>query len=93
MEDCNAPQCEQLGPRPTRTVERATLEPPIACNEVPQPTGPRHRDVQIKRVANGFVLNIGCQTFVAKTWDDASDGLRDYWKDPVAAEKKYCAAN
>jgi len=66
------------------------------CDRPPQPEAPvaanPWREVQIARVANGFIVKIGCQTFVAKTWDEASDGLRDYWRDPVAAQKKYCAA-
>jgi hypothetical protein len=49
------------------------------------------REVLIRKVANGFILSIGCQTFVAKTWDEAADGLRDYYKNPREAEKKYCA--
>jgi hypothetical protein len=80
MAEC-APACE--APRPRNEEVRATLAPLASGG---------YRDVSIKKVANGFVLIIGCQTFVAKTWDEASDGLRDYWKDPVAAEKKYCAA-
>lgn len=48
-----------------------------------------HHRVYIDKATNGFVLQIGCCTFVAKTWGEASAGLDDYWKDPVAAEKKY----
>jgi hypothetical protein len=46
-------------------------------------------EVIVRRVANGFVLVIGCQTFVAKTWGEAAEGLADYWKDPDAVRKKY----
>ena len=48
------------------------------------------QQVGIKRVKNGFIVTVGCGTFVAKTWKEAAEGLELYWKDPVAAEKKYC---
>ena len=47
------------------------------------------RQVKINKVANGFVLKIGCQTLVAKTWEEASKGLAEFWEDSAAAEKKY----
>ena len=47
------------------------------------------RVVQITKVANGFCLQIGCKTFIAKTWLEASTGLAEYWQDPGQAEKKY----
>lgn len=49
-----------------------------------------YRPVKIERVANGFVIEIGCKKFVAEKWDDLAKKLGDYWKDPIAAEKKYC---
>lgn len=63
----------------------------IALNAVP-PAVPSWSDVEIKKVANGFIVAIGCQVFVSKTWVEASKGLDEYWRDPVAAQKKYCAA-
>lgn len=53
---------------------------------------PQARPVIIKKVANGFVLEIGCSTFVAKSWSEAATGLGEYFTDPVAAEKKYRTA-
>jgi len=49
----------------------------------------QYHKVQIQKVANGFTIFIGCKTFVARTWKEASEGIAEYWKDPVAAEKKY----
>ena len=49
----------------------------------------RWRDVTITKVANGFIVHVGCKTFVASTWAQVSDGLIDYWDDPATAEKKY----
>ena len=76
---CKAPSGEQAA-----QYNQATL--------APQRIRPEARDVNIKKVANGFIVNIGCQTFVTKTWLEASTGLAEYWTDPVAAEKKFCAA-
>lgn len=45
--------------------------------------------VQITKVANGFCLQIGCKTFIAKTWVEASTGLAEYWQNPHKAEKIY----
>lgn len=60
------------------------------CTSEPQPEVASGYDrVRIERAANGFIIKVGCQTFVAKTWEEASKGLSDYWNDPLAAEKKY----
>lgn len=55
-----------------------------------EPVSNRWRDVKICKVANGFILHIGCQTFVAKDWYEAYTGLGEYFSDPIKAEKKYC---
>lgn len=71
-------QCE--APQPGRLMaygEAPTIEPRVT------------HGVNVEKVANGFVLRIGCSTFVAKNWEEASTGIADYWKDPVAARKKY----
>lgn len=47
-------------------------------------------DVEVKKVSNGFILRVGCKTFIAKTWEEASVGLSLYFKDPNAARKQYC---
>lgn len=45
--------------------------------------------VEIKKVINGFIVHVGCKTFVSNSWKEVSKGLEEYWKDPAAAEKKY----
>lgn len=57
--------------------------------EVPDSHNP-YRNVGIRKVSNGFVVNVGCKEFVFAEWQALSEGLDLYWKDPVAAEKKYC---
>jgi len=73
------PMCE-----PERAYNQATLAPALSKSN--------WREVNIRKVANGFIVIIGCQTFVTKTWVEASEGLAEYYTDPVAAEKKFCAA-
>jgi hypothetical protein len=51
---------------------------------------PHFNDVRINKAANGFIVYVGCKVLVAKTWKEVSDGLALYFKDPAAAQKKYC---
>lgn len=44
----------------------------------------------IRKVANGFIVEIGCQTFVSKDWTEVSLGLAEYWENPEKARRKYC---
>jgi len=44
---------------------------------------------KIKQVENGFILEIGCKTFVSQDWNEISKGLAEYWEDPRKAEKKF----
>jgi hypothetical protein len=57
---------------------------PIGC-EVP-----KYYAVKIEKVANGFIVEISCKKFVGEKWDDLAKKLAEYWKDPMAAIKKYC---
>jgi hypothetical protein len=50
----------------------------------------KFHQVKIDKVANGFVIEIGCKKFVAENWEVLAKKLGEYWKDPVSAEKKYC---
>ena len=49
----------------------------------------KYRQVKIAKVTNGFIVEIGCKKFVAENWKSLAFKLEEYWKDPVAAEKKY----
>ena len=50
---------------------------------------PTNHQVKIDKVVNGFIVEIGCKKFVAEDWKSLAIKLGEYWKDPVAAEKKY----
>ena len=56
-----------------------------------EPVNPQEfYEVQIVKVVNGFVIRVGCKTFVAKTWKEASASLGEYFDDPVKARIKFC---
>jgi capsule polysaccharide export protein KpsC/LpsZ len=48
-----------------------------------------NHDVQIISVENGFMVRIGCKTFVETDFKKVCDGLALYFKDRPAAMKKY----
>ncbi len=47
-----------------------------------------HHSVQIQRAENGFIVTVGCKTFISKDWLEVSSKLQDYWKNPRKAEKE-----
>jgi hypothetical protein len=51
--------------------------------------GDVYRKVVIKKVHNGWIITIGCATFVETDWKKVCNALKEYWDDPVKAEKKY----
>jgi hypothetical protein len=75
----------QPGIETSQSVDPALCLAPASVNNF--------REATIRKVANGFIVKVGCQTFVSKTWSEVSDGLAEYWIDPVAAEKKFCATS
>jgi hypothetical protein len=48
------------------------------------------RKVVISKVENGFMVIVGCKTFVAYTWDEVSTGVDMYFRNPISAEAFYC---
>ena len=51
---------------------------------------PLQNEIQINILENGFIIRIGCKAFVAKTWQEASEGLALYFDIPKEAQLKYC---
>lgn len=49
-----------------------------------------HEPVSIRKATNGFIVDVGCRTFVATTFEDVVDGLRLFYTDRKEAVKKYC---
>lgn len=52
-----------------------------------------YEDVKISKVVNGFIVAVGCKTFVSTSWKEVYTKLGEYWDDPAAAEKKYVLNN
>lgn len=46
-------------------------------------------EVVINKVQNGWIVKVGCVTFVETSWKKICKALEEYWDDPVKAEKKY----
>lgn len=47
------------------------------------------RDVTIKTVLNGWIVEVGCQTVVFTSMIDMQNTLRDYLQSPKKTEDKY----
>ena len=64
---------------------------PLECPTMPDfLSNEKYKEVSINKAENGFIIKVGCKTFVETSWDRAQRCLAEYWKDPVAAENKYC---
>ena len=50
-------------------------------------------EVTIRKVENGFIVNVGCKIFVATKWEDVVSGVGLFFKDAEAAYKKYVHEN
>jgi hypothetical protein len=84
----------QVGSYPIQNSRRNTNmanEGTYFSNEpTPVVAGCGPQEATIKKVENGFIIKVGCKTFVATKFSDVAEGLREYYEDPIAAEKKYC---
>ena len=47
-------------------------------------------EVTIRKADNGFIVHVGCKTFVFLSWVDAQIAITEYWDNPREAERKYC---
>jgi len=70
----------------TQTQER--YAPSYAPQNV-QLAGTRFHSVTIQKVANGFLITVGCKIFVFESFDSMLMAVGDYFTDPEKAEKKY----
>jgi hypothetical protein len=46
-------------------------------------------EVKITKAHNGWIVKVGCISFVETDWNKICKALKEYWDDPVKAEKKY----
>lgn len=54
---------------------------------------PTHYKAEIEKVANGFIVKVGCKTFVSESWAKITKALGEYWDNPKKAEVKYTKCN
>ena len=57
--------------------------------ETPVTGAGREEVVIIKKAVNGWIIAVGCKTFVATSWDFIQKELKLYFEDPIAAERKW----
>ncbi len=48
-----------------------------------------HYEVNIKHVHNGFIVSVGCQTFVFETFDKMAKYMAIYYNDPQGTYEKH----
>lgn len=66
-----------------------------ACEEEPIPVPVdmnsklAHYEVNIKHVHNGFIVSVGCQTFVFETFDKMAKYMAIYYDDPQGTYEKH----
>lgn len=77
-----------MGEREKICVEEACEEEPIP---VPVDMNDKlaHYDVNIKHVHNGFIVSVGCQTFVFETFDKMAKYMAIYYNDPQGTYEKH----
>lgn len=80
-ENCPTEEVRPEDPRPLMNTRVGGAEPAL---QVCGPAGARIRPVE-----NGFIVEVGCKTFVSQDWKEIAAGLGEYWKDPTKAEKKF----
>lgn len=49
----------------------------------------KNYDVNIREVENGFIVNVGCKTFVIKTLKELLNGLETFYIDFEKAKETY----
>lgn len=58
--------------------------------DMPMAAGIGEEKVEITKVENGWIVKVGCKTFVSKDWEEISHGLKEYYDNPIRAQHKYC---
>lgn len=81
-------QCESTCEEPREEIRPLGAGRLVGGGPAPD-CGPYREEARIQAVENGFIVRVGCKTFVSKDWAEISQGLEEYWKDPRQAEKKY----
>jgi hypothetical protein len=73
---------------------QADYQEPEVCQEIEACPSPERDyiapfNVTIKQQHNGFIVEVGCQTFVFETYDKMSKYLKMYFEDPKGMITKH----
>ena len=73
--------------------ETLVREDELAEQPIPMPVDMNDKlaqyDVNIKHVHNGFIVGVGCQTFVFESFDKLSKYMAIYYDDPRGTYEKH----
>ena len=64
-------------------------EEPMVANDVEYPGRQKARDINIQSMDNGFLVRVGCQSFVFETAEKMITNLSAYLADPNVIEKSW----
>jgi hypothetical protein len=67
--------------------EQSPVPEEVMC-ESPYPALAQY-SITTQQVHNGFIVSVGCQTFVFEKFETASKYMAMYFQDPTGAEKKH----
>ena len=74
-------------PQVNRPVERLRNEPqPLASAQ-------QAREINIRPLNHGYVVNIGCQTFAIESVEKLVSNLEKYLNSPIETEKEWFSGN
>jgi hypothetical protein len=85
---------EDVSVRREEIYDEETCQEEVCREDIrPMPVGMNanlaHHDVNIKHVHNGFIVQVGCQTFVFETLDKMTKYMAIYYNDPQGAYEKH----
>ena len=74
-------------PQVNRLVER------LGNGTQPLAAASQARDINIRPLNHGYVVNIGCQTFAIESVDKLVSNLEKYLNSPIETEKEWFSGN
>lgn len=62
---------------------------PVPTEDCHEPESSKNYEVRIQKVENGFIVEVGCKTFVLTTTEELVNNLELFYTDFEAAKKKF----
>ena len=85
MDQCSN-QDQQDEPQVERTIERLRDARPLAATT-------QAREINIRPLNHGYVVNVGCQTFAIESVEKLISNLEKYLHSPIETEKEWFSGN